>query len=87
MERCNPSLQLQVAEFLTQQAKAGKWIIIETHSDLIIHNSQDHSRNLGRGDAIGQAKIGIYFSSIDNAVDRTAIQNALAIITSRKLAN
>jgi hypothetical protein len=32
----HPSAQLQVAEFLIEQAKAGKLIIVETHSDLVV---------------------------------------------------
>ena len=32
----HPKLQLDVAEFLMRQAHSGKWMMIETHSDLII---------------------------------------------------
>lgn len=32
----HPSLQLDVTELLMRQAKAGKYIVIETHSDLVI---------------------------------------------------
>jgi hypothetical protein len=61
----HPRLQLDVAEFLMRQAKSGKWIIIETHSDLIIRRVireiQDEQI------AIGQSKIGIYFANIDES--------------------
>ncbi len=65
----HPSLQLQVAEFLMLQANSGKWIIIETHSDLIIRRV---IREILEEDIrIGQSKIGIYFASLK--VDKSLV--------------
>ncbi|HEX3599070.1 MAG TPA: AAA family ATPase [Lacipirellulaceae bacterium] len=61
----HPRLQLQVAEFLMRQANFGKWIIIETHSDLIIRRVIREI--LEESIAIGQSKIGIYFASVDKS--------------------
>jgi len=61
----HPSLQLKVAEFLMHQAKSGKWMIIETHSDLIIRRVIREI--LEEKIALGQANIGIYFASLDQS--------------------
>lgn len=59
----HPGLQLSIAEFLIHQARSGKWIIIETHSDLIIRRVVREILEEKIG--LGQAKVGIYFSNID----------------------
>ncbi|QEG36885.1 DUF3696 domain-containing protein [Bythopirellula goksoeyrii] len=59
----HPSLQLRVAEFLMHQAKSGKYMLIETHSDLIIRRVLREI--LEEKIALGQANIGIYFASLD----------------------
>ena len=56
----HPSLQLKVAEFLMHQAKGGKTILVETHSDLII-------RRLMRAvleEEIKQEALSIQFASL-----------------------
>ncbi|MCA9229604.1 MAG: DUF3696 domain-containing protein [Planctomycetales bacterium] len=59
----HPGLQLRIANFLIEHAKAGKWIIIETHSDLII-------RRVLRAileEQIGQAEVQICFADIEKS--------------------
>ncbi len=56
----HPKLQLEVTEFLFQQADDGRFILIETHSDLII-------RRLLRavlGEEFAQEKLRIYFTHL-----------------------
>lgn len=61
----HPRLQLQLAEFLMHQANSGKWIVIETHSDLIIRRVMREILEESIG--VGQAKIRIFFSDLQKA--------------------
>lgn len=62
----HPSLQLNLAEFLIRQAKSGKLILVETHSDLIIRRVMREILEEDIG--IGQEAIRVYFSDLDTAV-------------------
>lgn len=67
----HPGLQLKVGEFLIKQAKAGKIIVAETHSDLIL-------RRIMRGimdEDIPQSGIGIYFVGSDWIYDDVSVDS------------
>jgi predicted ATPase len=56
----HPSLQLDITDYLIREAKTGKIIMIETHSDLVV-------RRVLRAileEEIGQARVAIYFASL-----------------------
>ena len=56
----HPSLQLHITEYLIQEAKASKLIVIETHSDLVV-------RRVLRAilkEEIRQAHVAVYFASL-----------------------
>jgi hypothetical protein len=57
----HPSLQLEIAGFLMTQARSGKTIIIETHSDLIIRRVQRAVLE----EEISQAEIEICFVALE----------------------
>lgn len=56
----HPSLQLKIAEYLVEEARAGKVVVIETHSDLVV-------RRVLRAilaEDIPQGQVAIYFTSL-----------------------
>jgi predicted ATPase len=56
----HPSLQLKLTEYLVGEAKAGKVIVVETHSDLVV-------RRVLRAilaEEFPQAQLAIYFASL-----------------------
>lgn len=58
----HPSLQLKLTEYLIGEAKAGKVIVVETHSDLVV-------RRVLRAilaEDLPQAQLAIYFASLDD---------------------
>lgn len=58
----HPSLQLKLTEYLVREAKAGKVIVVETHSDLVV-------RRVLRAvlaEELPQAQLAIYFASLDD---------------------
>jgi energy-coupling factor transporter ATP-binding protein EcfA2 len=61
----HPKLQLDVTEFLMGQAKINKFIIIETHSDLVV-------RRVLRGileEEISQEHVGVHFATLIKSAD------------------
>lgn len=56
----HPSLQLDITEYLVREAKAGKVIVVETHSDLVVRRVL---RAILRED-IRQAHVAVYFASL-----------------------
>ncbi len=56
----HPSLQVQVAEFLLHQANAGKVILVETHSDLLVRRILRALRE----EDIQQEAVRIYFTHL-----------------------
>jgi predicted ATPase len=59
----HPSLQLKVTEFLLHQARAGKMMFIETHSDLVVRRA---IRAILQ-EEISQEEVRIYFCDIDES--------------------
>lgn len=56
----HPSLQIKLAEYLIEQAKSGRIVVVETHSDLIV-------RRVLRAilaEELAQSQTAIYFSSL-----------------------
>lgn len=78
----HPRLQLAIAEFLLHQANAGKWLIVETHSDLIVRRVIREI--LEESIAIGQQKIGIYFTDIEQEEDAFRYSTLKEIETDEK---
>ena len=61
----HPSLQIKVAEFLMQQANAGKVMLIETHSDLFVRRILRAIREEDVGHVSkGQAAVSICFTKL-----------------------
>ena len=61
----HPSLQIKVAKFLMHQANAGKIMLIETHSDLIVRRILRAIREEDVGHiAKGQAGVAIHFTKL-----------------------
>jgi ABC-type ATPase involved in cell division len=61
----HPNLQLEITNFFLEQAKASRYFIIETHSDLIIRRIIREI--LEEKICIGQGNIRIYFTSIEQS--------------------
>jgi hypothetical protein len=68
----HPSLQVALAEFILQQANAGKWFLIETHSDLII--SRVLLELLEERIGMGQERIRIYFSHLEPKAEESPLR-------------
>ena len=62
----HPSLQIKVAEFLMHQANAGKIMLIETHSDLLVRRVLRAIREeqVSPGNVFKQASVGINFTRL-----------------------
>ncbi len=62
----HPKLQLDVAEFLVRQAAIGKYMIVETHSDLVVRRVM---RALLEED-LSQSAVRIYFARMETKSER-----------------
>lgn len=62
----HPSLQLKVAEFLMHQARAGKIMLVETHSDLLVRRVLRAIReeHISPGNVFKQSTVEIYFTDL-----------------------
>ena len=58
----HPSLQIEIAEFMVHQANAGKVLLIETHSDLIVRRVLRAIRQ----EDIKQEAVQIYFTHLED---------------------
>ncbi len=68
----HPSLQIKVAEFLMHQANAGKFMLIETHSDLIVRRvmralMEEDVMTLGKP----QESVAIHFTRLIDSEDKS----------------
>lgn len=63
----HPSLQIKLAEFLMHQANAGKFMLIETHSDLIVRRILRAIREeqVSPGNVFKQSSVGINFTRLE----------------------
>jgi hypothetical protein len=63
----HPSLQVKMAEFLMHQANAGKFMVIETHSDLFVRRVLRAIREeeVSPGNVFKQSSVGINFTRLD----------------------
>jgi predicted ATPase len=59
----HPSLQLEIGEFLAGEAKTGKYLLIETHSDLVVRRIM----SMMLDEKIRQEEIRLYFTEIVRA--------------------
>jgi hypothetical protein len=57
----HPSLQLDIAAFLAAESRTGKFLIVETHSDLIVRRI---IREMWKDETLRQEKVRIYFTEI-----------------------
>lgn len=60
----HPGLQLRLTEFLLEQARTGRVILVETHSDILIRRTLRAILE----EEISQSAVAIYFASLDEGV-------------------
>ena len=75
----HPQLQIKVAEFLMHQANAGKVMVIETHSDLIVRRVLRGIRDeqIAPGNIFKQSSVAINFTALEdgpNGIKHARIQ-------------
>ncbi|MBW3596870.1 MAG: DUF3696 domain-containing protein, partial [Planctomycetes bacterium] len=81
----HPKLQLDLAEFLMHQAKSGKWVLFETHSDLMIRRviREILEEQIG----LGQANVSINFVGLDNLEESYLIDDSIVAGCSHSINN